>query len=78
MLTSWKLLYVSSLWIGRINNSTIPGPRALVKDHEIVAMHVHWVWREASWIVDHEGDRIIGVVVVDVPFGRVGEVSLVC
>lgn len=78
MLTSRKLLYVSSLRIGGVDNSTIPVPRALMEDHEIVAMHVHWMRREANWIVNHEGDGIVGVVVVDVPFRRVGKVSHIC
>ena len=72
-----KQLHVAALGVVGIRYADpVPVSRALVQDEHVVAVEMHWVcgW---CWVVDDDPDGGVGAEVLDVPFGLVGEVSLV-
>lgn len=78
MTSWWQKLYVATLWvIGISDRHTVPASGTLMENEHIVPVEMHWVGCRGR-IVDDDADGGVRAEVFDIPFGLVGEVTLVC
>jgi len=69
-------LHVSTLRVVGVDDATaVPVTCAFGQDLHVVTVQMHWV-RSWGGVVDHDTHGGIGAEVLDVPFIRIGEVTL--